>query len=277
VRRTLVTFIVVMVSLVAAGPAAVAGGAWMRPTQVDGQPVPTDPSGPPAWAPVGAVITMQGTFCTGQLAPPSAPGPWFAYLSPEGRAPVLLSPVQITPPAAGADCPFVARTTFRVPDVSPGSYTVQVCNLGCHHGVGDLSGGFFTVASTSLEALLLGQLEQTRVKLSRLADRFRRAKSDTEHLAVARENLDAARTALAAAQAANDRLVAQRDAALKAGQAAEADIRATARNWEIAASLLAIWMAVTWIVVWARRRDTIRIKIPDTIEEIGSAGHPADR
>lgn len=275
-RRTIVTFIVVIVSLVATSPAAVAGGAWIRLTQVDGQPVPTGPSGPPAWAPVGAVVTMQGTFCIGQYPPPST-GSWFAYLSLEGRAPMLLSPVEVTAPVAGADCPFVARTTFTVPDVAAGSYTVQVCNLGCHHGVGDLSGGFFTVASTSLEALLLGRLQQTRVKASRLADRFRRAKADTDHLAVARENLDAARTTLAATQAANDRLVAQRNAALKAREAAEAAIPATARNWKIVASLLAFLMAMTWTVVWVRRRSRVRIRVPDTIEELQSVDHHADR
>ncbi len=278
VRRMLVTCFVVMASLAAAAPAALAGGSWIDLREVDGQPVSAGPSAGPAWAPAGAVVTMQGAFCDGQLAPVSA-GPWFAYLDPPGRSPMLLAPVEVAA-AGGNGCPYLARTTFVVPEVAPGDYVVHVCDQGCHSGVGDLIGGFLTVASTGFEARLLGRLERYELKIDRLTDGIRAEEVDGERLEAAREARDEALVTLAAIEAANDRLTAQRDAALHGREAAEADVRATdreSRNWRIAAYLLALLVAVTWIVAWVRRRDTIRIKVPDTIEEIESADHRADR
>jgi hypothetical protein len=275
-RRAVVTSMIVMVSLLVASPAALAGGSWMNVTQVNGQSVPPDLPGGSAWAPVGATVTMQGQFCTGALAAPSSPGPWFAYLSTPGTR-TLLGPVEITPPAGGVDCPYVAHTTFVVPDVAPGFYTAQVCNVGCHNGIGDLIGGSFTVASTSLEAVLLGRLDRAQDRANRLADKVRHADAKTARLAETRAELDAARQTLAATQAASDRLVAQRDAALKAREAAVVDASATARTWKVVAGVLAFLMLVTWVAVWVRRRNRLRIKVPDTIEELVSADHPADR
>jgi hypothetical protein len=167
--------------------------------------------------------------------------------------------------------------TFVVPDVAPGFYTAQVCNAGCHNGIGDLIGGSFTVASTGLEALLLGRLDRAQDRANHLADKVRHAEADAARLAETRAELDATRQTLAATQAASSRLEAQRDAALKAREAAVADARATVRTWKITAGLLAFLMLVTWVAVWVRRHNRLRIKVPDTIEGLVSADHPADR
>jgi hypothetical protein len=80
---------------------------------------------------------------------------FYAYLIPEMR--------YIKPPKIPADAvplgPItldgLARVSFIVPDVSPGEYTVDICDSPCRHShVGDLFNGSITVVESRQEARL---------------------------------------------------------------------------------------------------------------------------
>ncbi|HYJ60346.1 MAG TPA: hypothetical protein VE032_02650 [Actinomycetota bacterium] len=262
-----------MAGLLLAAPVAQAGGSTIVVTE-DGGGGP--PASDPDWAPPGSAVTMRGTFSNGSQPPPSE-GPWFAYLDRDGRRDVLLARVTVMRLDGSR---YRARVTFTVPAVARGVYGVAVCDLGCHHGTGDLVGGGLTVASTASEARLVSTLHRVRLRLASLRHAAREGRADRRQLEEAIAARDAARASLDAARASNDRLTSQRDVALDGREAAEAEVRATdleARNWRVAAYLLALITAVTWIVAAVRRHDTVRIRIPDTIEEIDPADDRADR
>ena len=112
-----------------------------------------------AYAGVGSTVTMRSEFSDGQQAPVRA-GPWYAYITPDTdiggdrTEPMLLGPVHI---ADTGGYPYVATTTFVVPEVPTGSYWVNVCDLGCSHGVGDLDGGTIVLGATGSEAGLFAR------------------------------------------------------------------------------------------------------------------------
>ena len=111
------------------------------------------------YAGVGSTVTMRSEFSDGQQAPVSA-GPWYAYITldtdigGDRTEPMLLGPVHI---ADTGGYPYVATTTFVVPEVPTGSYWVSVCDLGCSHGVGDLGGGTIVLGATGSEARLFAR------------------------------------------------------------------------------------------------------------------------
>ena len=260
-----------MAGLLLAAPVAQAGSSRLDVTSVDGEPRAA------AWAPAGATVTLRGTFSgNGSQLHPST-GSWFAYLERDGRADRLLAPVVVT---AQDGSRFLARVTFTVPAVPRGVYLIEVCDLGCNDGTGDLEPTRLTVAPSASEARLVLALHRLQIRVPSLRDAAREGRADRRQLEEAIAARDAARASLEAARASNDRLTSQRDVALDGREAAEAEVRATeleARNWRVAAYLLALITAVTWIVAAVRRRDTVRIRIPDTIEEIDPADDRADR
>jgi len=136
---------------------AVAGGSWLEGRE---------------HVAVGETITLSGKFSNGQLAPVSA-GPWFAYLATNagGRdpvAPLLLGEVDVGP----GGYPWLASTTFTVPDVPAGDYWVHVCDLGCHTGVGDLIGSVIWIGGTPAEALLLHRAARLHDRLEGVRSRL---------------------------------------------------------------------------------------------------------
>jgi hypothetical protein len=101
-------------------------------------------------------------------------------------------------------------------------------------------------------------------------ERLRRTRAELREVRASNEFLEQA----------NDRLADQRDVALDGRDRAEAGVRALeieSRNWRYAAYALALITAATWLIAVSRRRDTVRIKIPDTIEELERIDDPADR
>jgi hypothetical protein len=172
---------------------AVAGGSWLE--------------GPEHVA-VGETITLTGGFSNGQLAPVSA-GPWFAYLARNASggdpaAPLLLGEVDVGP----GGYPWLASTTFTVPDVPAGDYWVHVCDLGCRTGVGDLIGSMIWIGGTRAEALLLQ-------RASRLHDRLEGVRSRLGVRTAERDELNELRAGqereLDAMSARIDDLVGQRE------------------------------------------------------------------
>jgi hypothetical protein len=119
-------------------------GALATPSMAGGSIANVEPR---SWARQGSEIRLSGTFCNGSQAPVSA-GPWFAYLDPRTGPPVLVGPVNIVP-NTGNYCEWRLTATLHVPQVAPGAYWIQVCDLGCRNGVGDMVGaGPFVVVSS---------------------------------------------------------------------------------------------------------------------------------
>jgi hypothetical protein len=95
---------------------------------------------------------------------------FYAYLIPGSR---FIDPPKIPSDAipigtvslGGA----LARITFTVPDVSPGGYTVAICDRPCRHAyLGDLGGGWIDVVSTPEEARLLPVIDRLKARLERV-------------------------------------------------------------------------------------------------------------
>lgn len=151
-RRVLVLAVVLFL-LVPVGSAS-AGGSWIDVTHGDRVHFGRWDI---AYAGAGSIVTMRGAFSSGQQAAVRE-GPWYAYLRldqerQQRSEPMLLGGVRIE----GDGYPYVARLSFRVPNVPTGYYWVDVCDLGCRQGVGDLVGGTIVLGATDAEARLFAR------------------------------------------------------------------------------------------------------------------------
>jgi hypothetical protein len=202
---------------------------------------------------------MRGAFSSGQQAAVRE-GPWYAYLrlDKEGQQPtepMLLSGVRIE----GDGYPYVARLSFRVPNVPAGYYWVDVCDLGCRQGVGDLVGGTIVLGATDVEArlfargLILGWMHDFEVR--RIADLLKRR---GELQATTVEANDIADAATSRARQANDRAV---EAAAQVANVQDSLATTTRQRdaWRLIGlvSLLLLLVAVAWIVSLRRRVRTL--------------------
>ncbi|MGH2653985.1 MAG: hypothetical protein ACRDHV_06510 [Actinomycetota bacterium] len=114
-------------------------------------------------------------------------GPWHAYLIqagswieppsiPEGA--IDLGPIAIEDQGDGR---ALASITFTVPDVTTGSYHLGLCNVPCNESyVGDLGGGWLTIARTEEGASLLRSLDRTEGQVHRIRYRLARRITDLE-------------------------------------------------------------------------------------------------
>jgi hypothetical protein len=158
--RTVVALLPLVLALVA-HPAAAGGGAFLQPTE--------------QYAVVGDTVTAEAVVSThirhtGRIED----GHWRAYLLPPPRwidpphIPAIAVPLgTLTIERTGAG-QAVARITFSVPDVDPGDYNISICDTPCQHtNLGDLNGGWFTVARTDTEAVLMRLVDETETQISR--------------------------------------------------------------------------------------------------------------
>ena len=264
-RRLAVAATVLTVGALVTGvPVASAGGSWLEIRDVQGDGAPGGVWG--GWAGPGAVVTMRGTFGSGAQAPPSR-GPWVAELRPEQRGPrVRLGPVDLDLGASS----WVATATFTVPDVPPGVYWVDVCDAAtCSTGVGDLIGGTFVVATTALEARLIGDLPRLQGRIDalvrerdRLDERLTAAEQQVASLEVVRAG------ARETAQTLRDRVDSATGEVRRLGSKLAATADELAR-WRIIALALAALAVVAFATALLRpRRPTRGPAVPDTPQEL---------
>jgi hypothetical protein len=230
-------------------------GALATPSMAGGSIANVEPR---SWARQGSEIRLSGTFCNGSQAPVSA-GPWFAYLDPRTGPRVLVGPVNVAP-NTGNYCEWRLSATLRVPQVAPGAYWIQVCDLGCRNGVGDLVGaGPFVVVSTdsprdqalrleALRARVRGSMRE-QARQERLLGEFgrllTRAEAETAKLRTLADSL-------------RDQLVAERNE------------RGAWFGAAVASSALVV-AALSVLLIWRRRRS--RIHVPDTPAELVEQAH----
>lgn len=166
-RRMLVGGTVMLLAMIAA-PASMAGGMASLEFEED-------------YVLVGESVTGRATFSsdvrgTGRIEN----GPWHAYLLPSGtwieppRIPagaIHLGPIAIE---GGSDRSADASITFTVPEVTTGGYFIGMCNVPCTESfVGDLGGGWLSIARTEEGASLLRKVDHTERQLYRILNRVR--------------------------------------------------------------------------------------------------------
>jgi hypothetical protein len=270
----------VLFALLLSPTPASAGGSWLEVVEVsDGALSP--PDGGSAWAAVGATVRMRGSFCSGQQANPSE-GPWFASLrSADGGTRTPLGPVDIATGENDA-CPWVAAVSFVVPQVPGGSYWVDVCDAGCTTGVGDLTGGYFVVAASGVEAKLLQRLTTLRLG-------YEHMRQNSE---IYRHRIDGLEVRLNDARHEARRQQLDLDAATASQEQATADLqraaeatdheRAVSQRWRLAAiaTTLTLVLTVTKLLMASRRsrrlpRVELALPAPVRSGPVTSPGSPS--
>jgi hypothetical protein len=114
-------------------------------------------------------------------------GPFHAYLVPanthfpeEGlpQEATWLAPISFEPEPG----PYATATvSFRVPDVPPGDYSLMVCDVPCTtQSVGDLIGGWFTIASSPVEARIQSLADRIDWKTGALRRQMNREEKRAE-------------------------------------------------------------------------------------------------
>jgi hypothetical protein len=245
-HRIVVASLLALVVLAALAAQAIAGGTIANVE-------------PRSWARQGSEIRLSGTFCNGSQAPVSA-GPWFAYLDPRTGPPVLVGRVNIAP-NTGNYCEWRLTATLRVPQVALGRYWLQVCDLGCKNGVGDLMGaGWFVVASSESPRNQAIRFEALR---ARLRDSMREQ-------ARQEQSLGEIEGSLTRAEAETLRLGTLADS-LRDQLTDERDERGAWFGGAVASSAIVV-AALSFLVIWRRRRRS-RVLVPDTPAELVEQAH----
>jgi hypothetical protein len=250
---------------------AFAGGTWMRVDPRESTGAGTE--GPGAWggwASVGAGVVMRAELCADDVE--AAPTTWSVFLEPYGRVGDRIAVGSATVDGVGeGGCTIRLTARFRVPDVEAGAYVAVVCDAACRRFPGDLLGGFLRVAPTPALALLRTRIAQLRRQVSAATAASERRTARIADLRVQLADARALRTELAAVQASLDHVTGQRDVALdqrERGLAATTRAREDADGWRLTAYILAAALLFTLAVVQVRRRHSVRIRIPDTADEL---------
>lgn len=204
-------------------------------------------------------------------------GPFWLYALPRGvelergrPAPAAAVPLGALTVREDAKESYELETRFTMPQLSPGEYTIGLCNPGCElTGFGEALSGSFVIAASQREVELLRTNDALEIDVANLEHRLRKSEKTVteleEQLAGSEEDrVSAAATAgdvqqrLDAAEAQNASL----DASL--GSTSDSLVR-----WRLAALILAAFAIVAFaamMVLFARRRAAGRI--PDTPEEL---------
>ena len=230
-------------------------GALATPALAGGSIADVEPR---SWARQGSEIRLSGSFCNGSQAPVSA-GPWFAFLDPRAGPPVLVGRVNIAP-NTGNYCQWRLTATLRVPQVAPGAYWIQICDLGCTNGVGDMvgAGPFVVVSSESRrdQALRLEAL-RARVRVSL------REQARQERL------LGELERALTRSEAEAETIGTLADS-LRGQLADEKEERGA---WFGAATASSALVVAALSALMIRRRRRSRVRVPDTPAELLEQAH----
>lgn len=225
-------------------------GALTAPAMAGGSIADVEPR---SWARQGSEIRLSGTFCNGSQAPVSA-GPWFAYLDPRTGPPALVGSVHIAP-NTGNYCQWRLTATLRVPQVAPGAYWIQICDLGCTNGVGDMVGAGPLVVVSS---------ESPRDQALRLEALRARVRVSMREQARQERMLGEVERALTRSEAETVTMGTLADS-LRVQLADEKEERGAWFGAAMASSALVV-AALSVLLIGRRRRS--RVRVPDTPAEL---------
>jgi hypothetical protein len=203
-------------------------------------------------------------------------GPYYAWIGPErGRVDVAGLPVGAIRLSAfelhwTSENFAVARTSFVLPPLPSGRYTIDVCNDPCRlSGFGEFVQGWTTVVQSAEAVTLARQKERIRGTLYQARQDVARARKDAESLQADLNDSEATRASLEASVAAlTDELGSVRRRAQAASERPFVD------PWlGVLLAVAALSLAVALVI---RRRAT-RIVVPDTPEELLHRDEPERR
>lgn len=273
-RRRLIAIVVPMAVLLSAPSLAHAGGSWL---EIDPDAsVGAGGSGPwDVWGGWGGTVTMRAL---GENWPHDTYAT-FVRLESGGAL------VHVGEATAGPAAHWVGAmtTTFEVPSVPTGRYVVLVCprdDLTC----ADVRAqGWIVIGETEDIARLTLEVEQLRSEVVILRD----AKATRgEKLAAAeaslarvearvetlRERAEDLEDQVGFAREDRDRAA---DDAVRSGELAGGAM-ADAWAWRTVALAALATLGVVLAIGWSRRRNTVRVKIPDSPEELIMFGAPKE-
>jgi hypothetical protein len=198
--------------------------------------------------------------------------PGYRWFPKPGRVPdyaIPLGPIAITP-ATGNYCCWKAALTFKVPELSPGRYSIDYCNDPCTvDGVGDLVGGSFWIAASEEQARLLSRIERLEAKaegLQRVKQKLRKVEGKLLEAQEDRANLLSRLRAAAIEEAS---LLSQLRAATVENASAPDGARNTTPGNRSSPWLPAAAMALLLLVAaWYRLRlapNRIPDRVPDEL------------
>jgi hypothetical protein len=203
-------------------------------------------------------------------------GPYYAWIGPErGRVDVAGLPVGAIRLSAfelhwTSENFAVARTSFVLPPLPSGRYTIDVCNDPCRlSGFGEFVQGWTTVVQSAEAVTLARKKERIRGTLYQARQDVARARKDAESLQADLNDSEATRASLEASVAAlTDELGSVRRRAQAASERPFVD------PWlGVLLAVAALSLAVALVI---RRRAT-RIVVPDTPEELLHRDEPERR
>jgi hypothetical protein len=205
-------------------------------------------------------------------------GPFTLYAIPQGSTwrsgrpvPASATPLGTLAVHDESKGEYELTTSFAVPQLAPGSYTIVMCNPGCTlTGFGEPLTGEFVVAETQREAGLLARTDALSIQVANLEHRLKRSEKLVRELETAvagsEQDRDAAVTGTADLQGQLDAAERTIDS-LVATNAATSD---ELTRWRIATVILAAVavgaFAVAMTLSARRRRD--EPSIPDTPEQL---------
>jgi hypothetical protein len=275
-------FVVVTVAgLLAAMPAgsARAGGNWLDIRREDAVSSRWESwSGP--FVPGTALEVRATLYARGpQASRLRDSGPYYAWIAPErGRVDVPMLPGGAIRLSAfdlhwTSENFAVARTSFVLPPLPSGRYTIDVCNDPCRlSGFGEFVQGWASVVQSAEAVTLQRQKERIRGTLYEARRDATRARNDAESLQADLNDSEATRASMEARVAVlTDELGSVRR---RAQVAAAASRRPFVDPWlGVLLAVAALSLAVALVI---RRRAT-RIVVPDTPEELLRRDEPERR
>lgn len=266
-RRRLIAIVFPMALSLAAPSVAQAGGSWL---EIDpDRSVRAGGSGPwDVWGAWGGTVTMRAAGADWPH------GTYATYLRLETGGQLVRVGEAVAGPAehwVGA-----MTTTYEIPSVPTGRYVVLVCPLDDPTCSAVQTQGWIVIGETEVIAKLTLEVEQLRSEVAILqgakASRAEKLAATEVSLARLEERIEHLREQIGFAHRDRDRAS---DRAVDAGELAT-EALTDAWAWRAVALLAIMALAAVLTVGWLRGRHTVRVRIPDSPEELIMFGAPKE-
>lgn len=209
-------------------------------------------------------------------------GPFHLYLLPEGtwlteRHRIPREALRVGTFAVEEYTPksFEMTASFTVPDLPTDRYSVRICNDPCTvAGFREPLTGLLTIATTPVEASLLGRTSSMEWRLASLRTQLSKVRDERDELEAALQSAYADRDALRA-ELATSAVPTPVVSSAVAPPPTDLD-RPLVDPWALVAlgGTAAVGLAAIGLALVFSRRRAVRIVVPDTIAELDDAPEP---